>query len=125
MKIRGGEDAARQLISDGCNNNANGGILNSNPSVSCSVLERIVGKSGVDIFANYVGAIYKWASGVVGIIAVLTIVYSGILISMAGGDSAKLDEAKNRIMQSLIGIAILFLSGLILYTINPGFFTGG
>jgi threonine/homoserine/homoserine lactone efflux protein len=68
--------------------------------------------------------LYRWAVSIVGIIAVLLMVFSGIQISTAGGDTGKIDEAKNRIMQSLIAIAILFLSGLILYTINPGFFTG-
>lgn len=91
---------------------------------SCSIYERISGASGSDIFGRYVSALYRWAAGIVGIVAVLTMVYSGIQISMAGGDTAKLDSAKNRIMQSIIGLVILFLSGLILYTINPGFFTG-
>ena len=95
-----------------------------NASYTCSTLERITGKSGSDLFGRYVSALYKWASSIVGVIAVLIMVGSGIQISMAGGDSAKIDEAKQRIAQSLVGIAILFLSGLILYTINPTFFSG-
>lgn len=94
-----------------------------NKTFNCSIQERITGKTGTDIFAKYVGALYKWAAGIVGIVAVFTIVYSGIQISIAGGGT--IDEAKNRILMSLAGLAILFLSGLILYTINPGFFSGG
>ena len=98
--------------------------FNDFPSFTCSIKERISGTSGIDIIAKYVHAIYVWAAGLVGIVAVFTMVYSGIEISMAGGDSAKYESAKKRIMDSIMGLAILFLSGLILYTINPGFFTG-
>lgn len=123
------EAIANDLISNGCNNDNSRESLPFStsdepppPSVRCSLLNRISSDSGVGLFAQYVGALYRWAAGVVGIVAVLVMVFSGVQISMAGGDSAKLDSAKNRIMQSIIGLAILFLSGLILYTINPGFF---
>lgn len=99
--------------------------FDQNKTFSCSIQERITGSSGSEVLANYIGAIYRWAAGIVGIVAVLIMVASGIQMSAAGGDSAKLDEAKNRILKSIIGLAILFLSGLILYTINPTFFTGG
>lgn len=98
--------------------------FDQNPTFSCSIVERITGKSGTDLFGRYISALYRWAASVVGIVAVLIMVYSGIQITIAGPDEAKITEAKDRIMQSLIGIAILFLSGVILYTINPGFFTG-
>jgi len=121
------------LINAGCNNDNTTqeipGLVKSTPfdennTYTCTIYERITGKSGSDLLGKYISALYRWAAGIVGIVAVLTMVYSGIQISMAGGDTAKLDSAKNRIMQSIIGLAILFLSGLILYTINPGFFTG-
>lgn len=126
---------AQGLIKDNCNNSntsisakkaAEFGIDISTPfdgiaSVSCTTKYRIVGTGGVDIFSKYVGFLYKWAAGIVGIIAVLTIVYNGIIISTSG--SGETTESKERIMQSLAGIAILFLAGLILYTINPTFFT--
>jgi type IV secretory pathway VirB2 component (pilin) len=57
------------------------------------------------------------------VIAVLIIVISGIQISAAGGDQTTVTNAKNRIVQSLGGLVILFLSAIILYTINPTFFT--
>lgn len=127
--IKSGGDA---LITAGCNNDnstqaINGKIsttLNAERTYSCSIVERITGESGSDILGKYISALYRWAASLVGIVAVLTMVYSGIQISIAGGDTAKLDSAKHRIMQSIIGLAILFLSGLILYTINPTFFTG-
>lgn len=138
-------DRIKKLYGDGptpagdeeCNNNSAdknaklpSGLTLSTPfneakTYSCTIQERIEGTSGSGLLANYIGALYKWAAGIVGIVAVLIMVASGIQISAAGGDSAKLDSAKNRILQSIVGLAILFLSGLILYTINPTFFTGG
>lgn len=109
---------------DNCTGTLHGDKLDPAPMISCTILERVTGKSGTEILSKYMHTIYIWASGLVGIIAVLTMVYSGIQISTAGGDSAKIDSAKTRITQSIIGIVILFLSGLILYTINPTFFTG-
>ena len=58
-----------------------------------------------------------------GIIAVLVIVVSGIQISIDQGSGEGVTAAKNRITQSLAGLVILFLSALILYSINPTFFT--
>ncbi len=124
---------AKEFDRVGCNSDNSTGkvgdieqstFYDQNPSFTCSILERITGRSGSDLFGRYVSALYRWAASVVGIIAVLVMVISGIQISVAGSDSGKIEEAKGRIAQSLVGLAILFLSGLILYTINPGFFTG-
>lgn len=88
----------------------------------CQRVQIIKADSGVNLLNQYVGMIYFWAAGTIGIIAVLTMVISGLQIMSAGGDSGKIDPAKSRIMQALVGLVILFLSGLILYTINPTFF---
>lgn len=89
---------------------------------TCKRIQVIEAEEGRTLLYTYIGMIYKWAAGVIGIVSVLTIVYSGVMISMAGGDSGKIDKAKERIIQSLFGLVVLFLSGLILYTINPTFF---
>lgn len=107
-----------------CNKSENASIYNGEMSLTCSILYVITGQSGADIFGKYISMLYKWAASIVGIISVLVMVFSGVQISMAGGDTAKIDSAKNRIMQSIIGLVLLFLSGVILYAINPGFFTG-
>ena len=91
-------------------------------SVSCQRIQIIQANDGKDLIFKYVKMIYLWAAGTIGIISVFTLVYSGIGISASGGDSGKIDGFKNRIMQSLLGLVVLFLSGLILYTINPTFF---
>ena len=91
-------------------------------SISCKPIQVYFGESGIDLLYTYIGSIYRWAASVVGIIAVLVLVISGIQISAAAGDQQALTSAKTRIFQSLSGLAILFLSAIILYTINPTFF---
>ncbi len=118
------------MIKDGCNNDntslsvpadQRSTSLNDKPVLTCTLSERINGVSGTDLLARYVGALYRWAAGVIGIISVLVIVVSGVQTTV---DSGGLEKAKERIMQSLMGLVLLFLSALILYTINPTFFTG-
>jgi hypothetical protein len=91
-------------------------------SYFCKPILVILSKGGTTMLYNYIGMIYRWGVSMVGIIAVLIIVISGIQISMAGGEAEAVTSAKKRIMQSLSGIAVLILSSLILYTINPDFF---
>lgn len=91
--------------------------------VSCSQVQLLFADSGADLLKQYVGLIYRWATGIVGVIAVLVIMINGIMISFAQGDDGKVSEAKGRIIQSLSALAILFLAGIILYSINPNFFT--
>lgn len=85
-------------------------------------IKAIAGTSGVAFLENYIGAIYQWGASMVGIVAVLNMVISGIQITTAA-DSERSASAKTRMLQSITAIAVLFLSGLILYTINPTFFT--
>lgn len=94
----------------------------TNDSGSCIPIQILVSTSGVNLLKFYVLQLYIWAASIVGIIAVLIIVISGIQIAASGG-SDQISSAKTRITQSLAGLAILFLSALILYTINPTFFT--
>ncbi len=77
---------------------------------------------GIGLLQVYIGLIYRWAAGIVGVIAVLIIIVSGIQISTANGEPSVVEEARKRIVQSLGGIAILFLASGLLYVINPTFF---
>ena len=83
----------------------------------------ILGKGGTSYIEGYVGFIYRWAAGLSGLIAVAVIIISSMRISFSGGEAEEVTKAKSRILKSLAGLAVLFLSGLILYTINPTFFT--
>jgi hypothetical protein len=83
----------------------------------------IEGKDGLDLLKNYATMVYKWIAGLVGAVCILTIVLSGIQISIGGLSQEEVSGAKDRIGRSLIGMVVLFLSAFILYTINPIFFT--
>ena len=86
--------------------------------------DMIVGKSGVDLMKNYIHLIYVYGASILGIICVLIIVISGIQITMGGAQADLVASAKTRIFQALLSLALLFLSAVILKTINPGFFIG-
>lgn len=102
--------------------------IEANPgkaSLYCQPVQVFLSSTGTDLLFIYISTIYRWAASVIGIIAVLVVVISGIQISAAAGDQQAVTNAKNRIIQSLGGLALLFLSAIILYTINPTFFTAG
>jgi hypothetical protein len=92
-------------------------------TVICQRVQVIFSKGGSALLFGYISLIYKWAAGTIGIVSVLFLVWGGISIASAGDDTGKIDEAKKRIMQSITGLVLLFLSAVILYTINPNFFT--
>lgn len=87
----------------------------------CTPVQILVSNTGINLLKFYALQLYIWAASIVGIVAVLVIVVSGIQIAASRGEEA-LGSAKTRIMQSLAGLALLFLSALLLYTINPTFF---
>ena len=110
-----------------CSGEANN-YIKENPgkaSLYCQPVQVFLSSTGTDLLFVYISTIYKWAASVIGIIAVLVIVISGIQISASAGDQQAVTNAKNRIVQTLGGLALLFLSAIILYTINPNFFTAG
>jgi hypothetical protein len=90
--------------------------------VYCSRVQAIVSNSGISMLFSYIGMVYKWAAGVVGTISVMYLIYGGFMMITAIDNTANVDKAKEKIVQSLAGLAILFLSAIILYTINPNFF---
>ncbi len=92
------------------------------PSVICQPIQAYFSSSGAGLIYAYIGNIYRWAATVVGIASVFYMVVGGIQIATARGESGVIDEAKGRILQSIAGLVLLFLSGLFLYTLNPNFF---
>lgn len=116
-----------ETLSKICSNNAKTlvnkyGETEYKAQLSCREIMVILTKGGTTAIYGYIGMIYRWAASLVGIIAVTVIIFSGIQISASGGDTEAIGAGKKRILQSLLGIIVLFLSGLILYTVNPNFF---
>lgn len=56
-----------------------------------------------------------------GVIAVLMVIYGGILYITAQGDSGKADKGKKIIMYAIVGIVIIMLSFALINTVLGGF----
>jgi hypothetical protein len=67
--------------------------------------------------------IYKYATGVVGILAAVVLMFGGILWLTAGGNPTQIGEAKAWIMGALSGLVIVMTAYLILYVVNPALVT--
>lgn len=92
-------------------------------STYCKTYQVISGSSGTGFIKGFVNIIYRVSVGIIGVIAVIVMVVNGIRISTAGDDSGAVSEAKERIAQSIFGLAVLFLAWIILRSVNPNFFT--
>ncbi|MFZ5364323.1 MAG: pilin [Patescibacteria group bacterium] len=68
---------------------------------------------------QYIAAIYKYAIGIVGVLAGIMIVIGGLLWLTAGGAADRVSTAKSFIESSLVGLVIALTSYLLLYVINP------
>ena len=73
----------------------------------------------VNWISDYIAAIYKYAIGIVGILAAVVLMIGGVLWIVAGGSATMIGEAKAWIGASLTGLVIALCSYLILYQINP------
>jgi len=68
---------------------------------------------------QYVEAIYKYAIGIVGILATVVMMMGGVIWITAGGNTERISNAKSWISASLTGLVLALASYTILYTINP------
>lgn len=69
--------------------------------------------------AEYVQAIYKYLIGIIGILAVVVMMFGGVRWIVAAGNAASITEAKAWIGASLTGLVLVLASYTILYYINP------
>ncbi|MCX6797815.1 MAG: pilin, partial [Candidatus Falkowbacteria bacterium] len=74
----------------------------------------------VNWIGEYIGGVYKYASGVAGILAVIVLMIGGIIWLISGGDATKIGQSKELIIGSISGLVLLLCSYVILYQINPG-----
>jgi len=68
---------------------------------------------------NYINEIYKYAIGIVGILAAVVLMIGGVIWITAGGSASRISEAKSWITSSLTGLIIALTIYLILFQINP------
>lgn len=81
-----------------------------------------ISEGGIGFLNTYVGLIYRWVAGIVGILSVLIIIISSLQITTAQGEPSTIEEARKRITQVIGGIILFFLGSGLLYMINPTFF---
>jgi len=82
----------------------------------------ISGDSGTELIANFIKIFYTYGASIIGIICVAIIVASGVQMIAGGASQENYTNGQNRILQALLSLVLLFLSALILKSINPGFF---
>lgn len=76
-------------------------------------------KMCVNWIGEYIAGIYKYAIGVVGIIATVVMMIGGVMWIVAGGNATRIGEAKAWVGASLTGLVLALSSYVILYQINP------
>ncbi len=69
--------------------------------------------------AGQIANFYTWALGIGALVALLVLIYGGIVYTTSAGNESRIGEAKEWVFGALIGLFLLFGSYLILNTINP------
>ena len=68
---------------------------------------------------EYIKQIYKYAIGIVGIVAVIVMMVGGVLWMTAGGNPTQVSSAQQYITGALTGLVLVMFSYVILKTVNP------
>lgn len=66
---------------------------------------------------NVAASIVTTASTIFALIAVIAIVYGGVLYMTSGGDPGKVKQAKNTILYAIIGLIVSVLAFVIVATV--------
>lgn len=69
--------------------------------------------------ANYINYLFVFALALSGFLALGMMTLGGLQYVLAAGNVSKVEEAKNKITQALIGLGVILVSFLLLRTINP------
>ncbi len=71
-----------------------------------------------DAIIVYINALYKYGAGLAGLMAMFMIVFAAWQWIMASGNAGKIDNAKDTIKGSLLGLTLLFAGNLLLSNIT-------
>ena len=89
-------------------------------AVDYEPLEDIPGVTGSNPdFSSYIEGLYNFSIAFVAIAALLMITVGGFYYISSAGNQAQAGSAKKIITDALLGLAVVFCTYLILYTINP------
>ncbi len=70
-------------------------------------------------FAGFVAYIFYFCIAIAGILGVIILSIAGFEYVISAGNPAKIGDAQDRVRSALLGIGLLFLSFIIISTINP------
>jgi len=76
------------------------------------------GEQSSTTLPEHVYRVYKWAAGIGSLLATLMIIFAGFKYATSSGNPDALQDAKDTIIGSLIGLSIIILSYLLLKTIG-------
>ena len=74
---------------------------------------------GLPNFGQLISTIFTWSLNILGIVVFVMIFYAGFQWFTAAGNTAKVNEARDRITNAITGAIVLLAAYIILYTINP------
>jgi len=74
---------------------------------------------GTSIIAQLIVTIWQTLLTLGGILVIFWFIYGGITWLTAGGDKQKVDNARNRIMNALIGMILLFSTFAVINYLGP------
>jgi hypothetical protein len=80
------------------------------------VFGKIFEESGV---ANWIKAVYLFGMGIIGVLAVMAIVFAGIQYISSVGNPEVIQQAKSKIGAAIAGLLLILLSYTILHTLDP------
>jgi hypothetical protein len=73
----------------------------------------------IPFLGQYLAAVYRYAVAIVSILAIIVIIFAGILYILPGGSQENTTKAKTLMIGAVTGLLLSVSSYVILYTINP------
>jgi hypothetical protein len=71
----------------------------------------------ISSLTGLVSAIIDWLLVLAGALAVIAIIYSGLMYITSGGDTAKAENAKKNLIWAIIGVVVIALALVIVNTV--------
>ncbi|PID33193.1 hypothetical protein CR969_02120 [Candidatus Saccharibacteria bacterium] len=75
--------------------------------------------SGASVGPELIAQVINWMLYAVGVIAVIMLIWGGVMYSTSGGDSTKVTNAKNTILYAIIGLLVaIFAYAIVQFVVS-------